>query len=419
MPRVMPWMTVALVLIVTGRLCLAAEPGFRRLPVAEYRDKMMAGWIGQMVGVGWGAPTEFKWQGKIIPTDKVPRWKPEMVNQFQQDDLYVEMTFLRTLEQHGWDASIRQAGIDFANSGYPLWHANKAGRDNLRSGIAPPDSGHPRFNKHADDIDYQIEADFSGLIAPGLPNTVIALGETFGRLMNYGDGVYGGQFVGGMYAEAFFESEPVKIVEAGLKCIPPKSQYAEAIRDVIAWYREYPDDWKAAWEKIDAKYQRNPAYRRFSCRGPKKPFNIDAKINGAYIAVGLLYGARDLDKTIILSTRCGQDSDCNPSNAGGVLFATIGFSKLPARFTSALNRKGKFSHTPYDFPTLVRVCEQLARQAVTRAGGRVEKDAAGHDVLVIPRQDPKPGKLKQCWEPEPARKTRYSPAERAKIRPAK
>ena len=33
---------------------------FRRLPVKEYVDKMKAGWIGQMAGVGWGWPTEFK-----------------------------------------------------------------------------------------------------------------------------------------------------------------------------------------------------------------------------------------------------------------------------------------------------------------------------------------------------------------------
>ena len=43
---------------------------------------------------------------------------------FGQDDLYVEMTFLHTLQQYGLDVSIRQAGIDFANSVYPLWHAN-------------------------------------------------------------------------------------------------------------------------------------------------------------------------------------------------------------------------------------------------------------------------------------------------------
>ena len=37
----------------------------RRLPVAEYRDRMAAGWIGQVVGVGWGAPTEFRFKGEI------------------------------------------------------------------------------------------------------------------------------------------------------------------------------------------------------------------------------------------------------------------------------------------------------------------------------------------------------------------
>ena len=107
----------------------------------------------------------------------MPRWEPQLVNQFRQDDIYVEMTFLRTLELYGFDVSIRQAGIDFANSGYPLWHANRAGRDNLRAGIAPPDSGHPEYNQHADDIDYQIESDYAGLIAPGMPNVVIELGE--------------------------------------------------------------------------------------------------------------------------------------------------------------------------------------------------------------------------------------------------
>ena len=195
---------------------------FRRLSVAEYRDKMKAGWLGQMAGVAWGAPTEFKWKDTIIPADKVPLWKPVMINEaFPQDDLYVEMTFLRTLEQYGLRVSIRQAGIDFANSGYPLWCANNAGRVNLRKGIAPPDSSHPQFNKCPNDIDYQIEADFSGLIAPGLPQFAIECGEKFGRLMNYGDGMYAGQFIGAMYAAAFFENDPVRIAETALVAIPP------------------------------------------------------------------------------------------------------------------------------------------------------------------------------------------------------
>jgi hypothetical protein len=391
--------------------------GYRRIAIKDYVDKMKAGWLGQMAGVGWGAPTEFRCQGRIMPAEDMPAWRPETVNQFNQDDLYVEMTFLRTLEQYGIDCSIRQAGIDFANSGYELWHANKAGRDNLRKGIAPPDSGHPLLNEHADDIDYQIEADYSGLIAPGLPNVVIQLGEKFGRLMNYGDGLYGGQFVGGMYAEAFFEKDMEKIIAAGLGCIPEDSQYAQVIRDTLKWHRQNPGDWQKTWRLINEKYHLNPAYRRFSCsRGGDLKFNIDAKLNGAYIVMGLLYGKGDPQRTITIAARCGQDSDCNPSSAAGVLFTTLGFSSVPDEFTSALDRSGKFSHTPYDFVSLVGVCEKLTRQVVEHSGGWVGKDPSGEEVLVIPVQSPQPGRLQQCWSPAPVANSRFTEAELAQIR---
>lgn len=404
---------------VTGSL--GAEQEFKsrfcRLDVNEYVDKMKAGWIGQMAGVGWAGPTEFSHKGLIIPADKMPKWEPAMINQFIQDDLYVEMTFLRSLELYGIDVSIRQAGIDFANSSYELWHANHAGRRLLRLGIAPPDSGHPEFNKHADDIDYQIEADFAGLIAPGMPNVAIRLGETFGRLMNYGDGLYAGQFVGAMYAEAFFENDMEKIVRAGLDCIPETCQYHECISDVLKWYKQNPDDWQKTWALVEEKFHLDPEYTHNLCSPPsgKDAFSIDAKLNGAYIVMGLLYGKGDPDKTIIISTRCGQDSDCNPSNAAGVLFTTIGFEKLPDKFKSALDPEGKFSHTPYNFPKLIEVCEKLAREAVIRSGGRIEKDTGNREVFVIPVKQAKPGKLEQSWKPGPIANSKFTKEEIAKI----
>jgi hypothetical protein len=363
-----------------------------------YLDKVKAGWVGQMVGVGWGAPTEFKYCGEIIPEEEMPKYKPEMVNQFYQDDIYVEMTFLRTLEKHGFDVSIKQAGIDFANSKYMLWHANKAGRDNLRNGIAPPNSGHPKYNSHADDIDYQIEADYSGLIAPGMPNLVIELGNKFGRLMNYGDGVYGGQFVGAMYAEAFFETDIMEIIQAGLAAIPAESQYAECVSDVIQWYRENPADWQKTWRRIEEKYNDNPEYRKFSCTGAESDFNIDAKINGAYIVMGLLYGKGNIEKTIKISTRCGQDSDCNPSNAAGILFTTIGFEKLPDKYKAELKKDTRFSHTDYDFAGLIDVCKKLAVAGLRKNGGEVIT-REGQKVFRIPQRSPKPNQPVQSWSP--------------------
>ena len=410
-------------------LCLhktALAQAYRRLPVGEYVDKMKAGWIGQMAGVGWGAPTEFIYKGVIIPEEKMPEWDPSLINQFKQDDIYVEMAFLQSLEKYGIDVSTRQAGIDFAMAEYGLAHANKVGRNNLRLGIAPPDSGHPAFNRHADCIDYQIQADFSGLISPGLPQRVIKLGEQFGRIVNYGDGLYGGLFVGAMYSEAFFETDIKKIIKAGLAAIPEGSQYHECITDVIKWHGENPDDWEKTWRLIDKKYHLNHKYRRFTCwhrTGALRdahqretmldPKNIEAKLNGAYIVMGMLYGQGDIDKTIIISTRCGQDSDCNPSSGAGVLFTALGFKNLPERFVSALDPKGKFSNTPYDFPKVIEVCEMLARKIVVAEGGRIEKDDKGKEFFVIPMQTPDPGKLEQSWEPGPVANSTFTDAEMA------
>lgn len=403
------------VFVQTGLFAQTEGTGmYRLLSASEYEERMTAAWIGQMVGVGWGVPTEFKFNGVMVPEKEFPRWTPETVNQFQEDDLYVEMTFLHTLEKYGIDATPRQAGIDFANSGYELWHANKFGRQNLRKGIAPPDSGHPEYNSHADDIDYQIEADYSGIIAPGMPSIVLKLGDTFGRLMNYGDGLYGGLFIGAMYSEAFFESSIEAIIQEGLKAIPEQSQYHECISDVLRWYKENPDDWTKSWEKINEKYHLNPAYRKFSC-GDRGAFNIDAKINGAYVVMGLLYGEGDPDKTIEIATRCGQDSDCNPSSAAGILFTTLGINNIPEKFTSALKKDVAYSHTPYTFDGLLAICKKLTRQAVVYSGGKILRDAEDTEYFCIPVQEVAAGALEQCWEPGPVANSRFTEEEYAQI----
>jgi hypothetical protein len=97
-----------------------------------------------------------------------------------------------------------------------------------------------------------------------------------------------------------------------------------------------------------------------------------------------------------------------------VLGTTIGKSKLAPRFVDEINPDGVFSHTAYSFPALVEVCEKLARQAVVKYGGRIEKTDEG-DVFVIPVQAAKPSKLEQCWEPGPAAGSIFTEEEQEKI----
>lgn len=350
-------------------------------------DKVRGGWVGQMVGVAYGEPTEFRWCQKVVEGPIL--WEPEFVARtLNQDDLYVEMTFAAVMDEHGLDASTALYGEAFRDSKYALWHANAAARRHLNNGIAAPHSSHPKHNIHANDIDFQIEADFIGLMAPGLPQVAIELCERVGRVMNYGDGLYGGMFVAGMYAAAFFEVDPEAVVRAGLACMPEGSTYYQTIADTLEAFEKHPDDWQACWTTVNAQWDRHE-----SCpEGAFAPFNIDARINGAYIAIGLLYGGGDFEKTLEISTRCGQDSDCNPSNAAGILGVMHGFDALDARWTGAVDQFAdkKFAHTDYTLEEIIASTLRRAEAAVLAAGGTRDGD-----TLRIPLQHPTPPALQQ------------------------
>jgi len=363
----------------------------RTIPLSELRDKIAGGWAGQMVGVSFGAPTEFRYREEIIPRDKLPVWKPEMVsNALEQDDLYVDMTFAKVLDEKGLNATTADFGAMFKDAKYRLWHANLAARRALRRGVPAELSGTPKYNAHANDIDFQIEADFIGLMAPGLPRSSNDIAWRAGRVMNYGDGIYGGMFVSCMYSAAFFESDPHKIVRAGLACIPAKSPYGQLISDLLAWHAADTQNWEAVWRKIETKWD-----KREPCpEGAGRPFNIDAKLNGAYIALGLLYGDGSMSKTIEISTRAGQDSDCNPSSAAGILGVMLGYKRIPDEWKSGIAaiEDKKFSYTDFTFKTIVESTYERALALVKQNGGEVKGDA-----LVVKVQKPVAAKL-EVWD---------------------
>ena len=142
---------------------------------------------------------------------------------------------------------------------------------------------------------------------------------------------------------------------------PPKSPYGHVIADVLAWSKQYPDDWQKVWQLVEEKWD-----KREPCpEGALRPFNIDAKLNGAYVALGLLYGNGDFGKTIEVSTRAGQDSDCNPSSAGGILGVMLGYKAIPEEWKSGIPAIAdkKFNYTDFTFHTIVDSTEKRAARA--------------------------------------------------------
>jgi hypothetical protein len=383
---------LTLVVLSTVALETAAAPS-RRITRAALEDKVRGGWAGQMIGVSYGAPTEFRSNGKIVEgnLNRYLDWSPERLrNAIDQDDLYVEMTFAEVMDKVGLEATTEQYGEMFKDSKYELWHANAGARRNLNRGIKAPMSGHPKYNVHANDIDFQIESDFIGLMTPGLPREANKYADRVGRVMNWGDGLYGGMFFSGMYAAAFFENDPRKVVEQGLRSIPAGSAYARVIADVLAWSARNPDDWTKTWRLLQDRWDQGDVCPD----GALQPFNIDAKLNGAYVALGLLYGKGDFAKTLEVSTRAGQDSDCNPSSAAGILGVILGYEKIPAVWKAGIPALAdtRFAFTQYSFNEIVASTVARAQRVVLLAGGTVS-DAE----FEVPAQEPEPPPLEQ-WD---------------------
>lgn len=374
----------------------SAEAKSVTLSKATLMDKIRGGWAGQTIGCAYGGPTEFVYRGIMID-DSISIGYPEHHLQYFYDrvpslfdDIYMDLTFVDVFNRLGLDAPVDSFATAFAYAKYPLWHANQAGRYNIQHGIMPPASGHWKNNPHADCIDYQIESDFAGLMSPAMPNTASLISDRIGHIMNYGDGWYGGVFIGAMYTQAFISDNVLDIVQQALKTIPKKSKFYRCISDVLKWYGENPDDWKRTWQLYNEKYSEDVGCPELVL----EPGNIDATMNSAYVVMGLLFGHGDFGKTIEIATRCGQDSDCNPSSAGGILATMLGYSNIPESWMPNLREveDRPFAHTTMSLRNATDAVYLLALQQIQRYGGKIEGDR-----VIIKSQRPQAVRLEQSF----------------------
>jgi hypothetical protein len=348
------------------------------LSKSDLMDKIKGGWAGQVIGCTYGGPTEFQYNGTMIQ-DYVPiPWNDSLMEFWYTnipglyDDIYMDLTFVEVFEKEGLDAPASSHARAFAYADYMLWHANQAARYNIMNGIEPPASGHWENNPHADDIDFQIEADFAGLMNPGMVNSSSEVCDRVGHIMNYGDGWYGGVYVAAMYSLAFWSEDVEFIVKEALKTIPEQSEFYQCIVDVIGWYEKNPGDWKQTWFEVERKWSSD-----IGCPdGVFVPFNIDAKINAAYIVIGMLYGEGDFGKSVDISTRCGQDSDCNPASVAGILGTVMGYDAIPEYWKQGLDKVEDmdFKYTTISLNDTYEMGYGHAIEMVKRNGGEELED---------------------------------------------
>lgn len=372
---------VVLVMITVSGLAVYAKE--RRLDMDTYRDKIKAAWIGKMAGVGWGITTEFRYSHRIVPDSLVYDWSGMMVNEgFNQDDIYLSAFFLTLIDKSGPMIDSHTAVIERQNMDFEYGRKNHLV---IKEGIAPPDLAHPEYKRSPDGCSYTCGADYSGLIAPGMPEVPVFFGNTFGSGSAYGDGIYGGVFLASMYCEAFFTSDIDRIISAALKSIPEKSLVYQAVRDVVKWHRKNPDDWKNTWNEIMDKYwwDEENNWLEWPYGGRQKGINLDSKSMCAFTVMSLLYGNGNLEKTIRIAVQASEDADCDASIAAGILCAAQGMAGIEDKFYSMLDHEMYVKYMPYTFDDLLGLTEKVARKVIPHFGGRIE-NMDGKEYFIVP-----------------------------------
>ncbi|MBI1780975.1 MAG: ADP-ribosylglycohydrolase family protein, partial [Sphingobacteriales bacterium] len=134
-------------------------------------------------------------------------------------------------------------------------------------------------------------------------------------------------------------------------------------------------------------------------------FNIDAKVNAAYVVIGLLYGNGDFKKTMDIAARCGQDADCNPSSAAGILGTILGYNKIPEEWKKNLYEVEDmpFKYTTISLNKVYSIGNKHALENIQRNNGKVNDS-----TVTIVYQSPVTAKFEESF-------TGLQPKERTSI----
>lgn len=314
-------------------------------------DRIHGAWLGRAAGCLLGKPVE-GWSRKEIRellssygayplrhyfTERFPpvdleTWKHEQYKRSaiencsgmpRDDDMDYTILALKTVEIFGRDFTTEHVAQMWLTYLPPLmtYTAERAAYFNLCAGVRIPETAIVN-NPYREWIGAQIRADHYGYICPGDPAAGARMAYQDAALSHTANGIYGAMFIASMNAAAFGLKDVESVIRAGMDHIPGDSRLHEALTWVLRVREEEPD-WEKAGERLLDKFS-----------GMHWVHTIN---NAAIVALALLYGDRDLEKTITIAVMLGLDTDCNGASAGSIIGILNGAKALPDKWTRPLH----------------------------------------------------------------------------------
>jgi hypothetical protein len=319
---------------------LAAEPSgrFTEIPADVLEDKILGGFLGQVIGDLNGLKHEMKY---ILEPGNVEQYTPSLPDgAWTDDDTDVEWPYIMEIQRtHSLlipPQRISEIWKEHINR--RIWCSHLYLRQLMDLGIDPPLTGKIEINPWADfNLSGQFVSESWGLISPGMPQTASRIGIHYTHVSIEGEAIQSTQMVDSMIATAFLTSDMEKILDAGAAALDPASVMSQIMTDVRRWYGENPKDWRATRRLTRDKYCKFGGHDMRDRNG--------VWLNGASTISALMYGDNDYVQTVRNAFNFGWDADNNAAASGTILGVIKGYKSMMAQ---GWDVKDKFRNTSRD-----------------------------------------------------------------------
>ncbi len=348
----------------------------RKLGKDELHDRLLGAWLGRCCGCLLGKPVEgwlsttiwpyLKELGRYplrdyfrsdVPDAVIEKYRitrerayiDRVTHMVEDDDTNYTVTGLAIFEKYGPSFTPENVAT-FWLENIPIFHTYTAERvayRNFTMLVPPPNSAAYR-NPFREWIGAQIRADFWGYVGMGNPELAADFAWRDASVSHVKNGIYGEMWVAAMLASAPFVKNARAVIEAGLCEIPEKSRLAEAILQVIAW-RDENIDFETAIRRVHEKW--DETWGHHWCHTIS---------NAQIVALGLLWGEDDFEKSICRAVQACFDTDCNGATVGSVFGALHGAQALPEKWIGPLNDGLETGIAGYHF---VRISDMARKTA--------------------------------------------------------
>lgn len=306
----------ALILLISLFLCTCNQTPEQELIIevseSELRDKINGGIIGQFFGNLNGLIHENKYNEE---PGNVLEYIPDLSDGAKtDDDTDIEFVYIHHMLEYDQILLPYDTIYDLwmENLSTMIWCSNEYARKLMDLEIKPPYTGRVQFNPWAIfNISGQFLCEQFALISPGMPQTAGRIGAHYTHVAVDGEPIQTTQLYDAMIASAFFEDDITTIIDVGLKSVDPASEIHSIVSNVIAWYNQYPQDWRATRLEIKKEYWNG----EFGGPGGSNGYRV---ITAATIGA-LLYGQGDFVESVRHAFNFGWDADNIAAMVGTII----------------------------------------------------------------------------------------------------